>query len=155
MSTQINKKKGRPTKQEQKELKEKIQQYHEKHYSATSTHRKTGINIKTVLKYFNEWDNKLLESSDNDFLKRCKVAREKGIITIEEEIESLTRQEILVDEIRQKCIEAGDLQNIVKYYKLNLNIKELKAKFLAQKINLVCTPTYDTILELNSKVDKQ
>ena len=150
MSTQINQKKGRPTKREQRELKEKLQQYYEKNYSATFTSRKTGNNKKTVLKYFNEWDKDLVQS-DIDFLTRCKVEREKGIIVFEEDIESLVKEEIRIDNILQKCIEEGNLQNIFKFYKLKLQNKETKLKFLSQKINLVSTPTYDTIQELNSR----
>src|SRR3989338_1064105 len=114
MNIQIKKKKGRPTKQEQKELEEKLQQYYEKNYSAIFTSRKTGNDKKTVYKYFNKWDTELLELN-NDFLKRCKVAREKGIITLEEEIESLNDQESEVDWILQLLKKSGDFQKIERY----------------------------------------
>lgn len=150
MNIQIKKKKGRPTKQEQKELEEKLQQYYEKNYSPIFTSRKTGNDKKTVYKYFNKWDTELLESN-NDFLKRCKVAREKGIITLEEEIESLNDQESEVDWILQLLKKSGDFQKIERYSKLKLKIKENKMKFMRDKINLIGTPTYDTIQELNSR----
>jgi hypothetical protein len=142
---------GRPTKQEEIEISEKLRPYYEKGFSAAYTSRETGFNVKTVLSHFDEWNKKLLESSEGDFLNRCKVEKEKGILVLESEIESLNNQELEVDEMIQAFKKVDDYGKIEHYSKLKLKIKELKAKFLGDKINLISTPTFDTILELSSR----
>lgn len=146
---------GRPTKEEQEAISKELQQYYEKGCSATFTSKETRINIKTVLKYFEEWDKELLESTDNDFLQRCKIEKERSVIALESEIESLKKEEEEVEQLKQASIKSGDVLKFERFSKLKLKIKELKAKLLSEKINLVNTPTMDTIMKFQSGDDKQ
>jgi len=53
--TQESRSNGRPTQKQQLEIQETLRKYFEKGISASSTSQRTGINIKTVCKYFEEW----------------------------------------------------------------------------------------------------
>jgi len=151
MSVTFDHQNGRPTKQEEIVISEQLRPYYEGGFSASYTSRATRFNVKTVLSHFNEWNKELLESSEGDFLNRCKIEKEKGILVLEEEIESLNKEELEVHEMIQTFKKIGDYDKITYYTKLKLKIIELRAKLREDKINLIGTPTFDTILELDSR----
>lgn len=142
---------GRPTKQEQTEIRRTLHPYYQKSISATATSKKTGINIKTVLKYFDEWDKKLVGVEEKDFLKRCRITKERGIQTLDEEILSLNHEEKEIDSIKQVLRKTGDVLHFERLSRLQLKIKDLKTKLLVAKINLINTPTADTIIHLDER----
>ena len=147
-------KQGRPTKKEQEQISLKLQPYYEKGINATNTSKNAGINIKTVCKYFNKWDNELLKSTNKDFLKRCRVEKEKSLIALDNEIASLDKEEEEIDIMKESMKKSGDVLKVLAISKLKLKIMGLKNHFLTQKINLVNSSTLDTIIELNSKGGK-
>ncbi len=53
---------GRPPKTTQLQMQKELRQYFERGISATVASSKTGINIKTVCKYFEEWSERIKES---------------------------------------------------------------------------------------------
>ena len=140
---------GRPTKNDQFQIRRILRPYYQKSISANATSKETGINIKTVLRYFKEWDQKLLESEDKDFLKRCKITKEKSIQTIDDELISLNHQETQLDFVIHDTKRSGNVLHFEKLSRLKLKIKDLKTKLLVAKINLVNTPTADTIINMN------
>ena len=147
-------KQGRPTKKEQEQISLKLQPYYERGFNATSTSKKTRFNLKTVCKYFNKWDKELLKSADKDFLKRCRVEKEKSLIVLDNEIASLDMEEEEMELMKESMKRSGEILKVLEVSKLKLKIKSLKNHLLSQKINLVNSPTLDTIIMLNSKGDK-
>ena len=142
---------GRPTKRRQDKIKKNLQPYYQKGISANATSKVTQLNIKTVLKYYSEWDKELLKS-DEDFLKRVKVTKEKTIQALDKEIISLDNHETEVDSMRNTVKKNGDIFNFTKLSQLKLKISDQKFKILSAKTNLINTPTIDTIIELE-KID--
>lgn len=74
---------GRPSKGTQVQIVSNIRPYFEKALSATFTANKTGYDVKTVCKYFNEWSKQLVEDEDKDFVQRQKEAKEHAILNLD------------------------------------------------------------------------
>lgn len=70
---------GRPSKCVQTQIVTELRPYFEKSFSATFTANKTGYDVKTVCKYFNEWSKQLVEYEDKNFIQRQKEAKEQTI----------------------------------------------------------------------------
>ena len=142
---------GRPTRHKQNKIKKILQPYYQKGISASAASKVTQLNIKTVLKYFADWDKKLLESEDVDFLRRAKITKEKSIQALDKEIISLDNQEKEINSIKDSAKRNGDISHFVKLSQLKLKIRDQKLKTLSSKINLINTPTADTIINLGEK----
>jgi len=138
---------GRPTRHKQNEIKKILQPFYQRGISANATSSKTGINIKTVLKYNKQWDKKLVDS-DKDFLMKVKITKEKSIQTLDKEILSLYDQEEEIESIKNTVKRKGDLTHFEKLSRLKLKFSDQRMKILAAKTNLVGTPTADTIIEM-------
>lgn len=145
---------GRPTRHEQEEIKKKLQPYYQKGVSAKATSETTGVNIKTVLKYFSDWDKKLLESEDADFLRRAKVTKEKSIQALDKEIISLDNEEKEIDSIRDTAKKNGDISNFDRMSRLKLKIIDQKFKMLSARTNLINTPTIENLIEMKEKYEQ-
>ena len=70
MSEGTDNKNGRPSEAEQLEIERKLRPYFEKSISSSVTSRETGINRKTVTKYFHEWCEEIKEPEHQDFIER-------------------------------------------------------------------------------------
>ena len=144
---------GRPTLQEQNKIKEILQPFYEKGISASVTSKATKLNSKTVSKYFSEWDKNILESEDKDFLRRSKIAKERTLQSLDNEIISLDKYEKEVNSIKDIVRKTGDVLHFVKLYSLKLKISDQKFKMFSAKINLINTPTFDDMIQLENKDD--
>ena len=140
-------KRGRPTRHKQNKIKKILQPFYQKGISANATSEKTGINIKTILKYYKQWDKKLVDS-DKDFLKRVKITKEQSIQTLDREISSLYDQEEEIESIKNITKRNGNILYFEKLSRLKLKFLDQRMKILAAKINLVGTPTADTLIEV-------
>ena len=93
---------GRPSKGMKIQLQKKVRKCFERNYSASYASQKTGINIKTVCKYYNDWSNQISQACQLDFLKRQKQDREQIILSYDGLIEELyDHLEIIRQEISQ------------------------------------------------------
>ncbi len=144
---------GRPTLQEQNKIKEILQPFYEKGISASVTSKATKLNSKTVSKYFSEWDKNILESEDKDFLRRSKIAKERTLQSLDNEIISLDNYEKEINSIKDIVRKTGDVLHFVKLYSLKLKISDQKFKMFSAKINLINTPTFDDMIQLENKDD--
>jgi len=68
---------GRPSLSQQIEFERTLRSYFEKTVSATFASRETGLNIKTVCKYFDKWSKEIRENEEPDFFKRQRQERER------------------------------------------------------------------------------
>jgi len=141
-------KRGRPTKHNQSRIKKMLQPYYQKGVSASAASKATQLNIKTVLKYFSEWDKKLLEFEDSDFLKRAKITKERTIQTLDKEIISLDDHEKEINSLKNIARQTGNVLHFEKLSRLKLKIRDQKLKILSAKINLINTPTAYTVIDL-------
>ena len=77
---------GRPGKATQITIQEKLREYFEYGVTATLASEKTGINIKTVCKYFEEWYEAQVEQQNSDYFERQKVERGRIIVSLDRQI---------------------------------------------------------------------
>lgn len=115
---------GRPTRSEQVQIQNVLRKHFERNLSASYTAGITGINIKTVCRYFDDWADQISEAEEKDFIKRERKERERirlsfdGLIVEEYE---------LLDEIKQE---------ITKYRKQN---KPVPRYLIASQIEILRT----------------
>ena len=146
---------GRPTKYEQIKIERELRPYFEGSYSAYFTAQKTGYDKKTVHRYFNKWQQELLDSENPDFLKRVKEQKERTVIYLDNEIHSLTKSKKEVEGIIEAAKRAGDFNLFEKLIKLKLKIVDSIGKFISEKLNLVNVATSDVLVELNKIEEKK
>jgi len=143
---------GRPSKSQELEIERTLQTFFIKTYSATFTAKKTGYNIKTVIKYYNQFKQEILESETSDFVKRCKEEKEKCLYAYDELIYSLYEDRKDIERLIDASEKIGDLQNVTKLYRTKLKINEDIGNFVSAKINLSNTATVaDTAKLLGEK----
>ncbi len=83
---------GRPTLQEELEIQNKIKPYFEIGLEVDDVESKTGIDAKTVRKYYGDWIQRLLENYIEDFAERQKIVKVRTIISINSIIYNLRAQ---------------------------------------------------------------
>jgi len=145
---------GRPTKGGQLNIERILRPYFENSISATVTAYETGFDIKTVLKYFNQWKTDILESENGEFFKKCKEEKERCLLTYEKQISSLVTDKKEIELLIEASRRVSNIPYLEKLYKLKLKITETIGKFVSARINLVNAVTADTVFELEKKVEK-
>jgi len=70
-------KRGRPTKQEQKNINDTLQKYYSRNYSPSFVIKITGFNPKTVYKFYNLIDREIQQNDDKNFLEKTQAERER------------------------------------------------------------------------------
>jgi prolyl-tRNA synthetase len=141
-------KRGRPTLHSQREIKEIILEYYEQNISAKVASRNSGINRKTVLKYYKVWNTEMIELSE-DFLLRIKITKEKTIESLDRDIISLNSDEKTMEYMKKRAMNSGSLAELERLTKLKLKIMDQRVKIQTAKINLIGTPTADIIINQN------
>jgi len=93
---------GRPSKIAQVQIQRTLRPYFGRGMTAAYTARMTGINIKTVCKYFDEWANEIIERDEKYYHNRGSKERERVAMTydilISREFASLEK---ITDEIER------------------------------------------------------
>ena len=84
---------------------------------------------------------------------RVKITKEQSIQTLDREILSLYDQEDEIESIKNIIKRNGDITRFEKLSRLKLKFSDQRMKILAAKINLVGTPTADTLIEIKEKND--
>jgi len=145
-------KRGRPTQHDQKEIKQIIFQYYEKDISAKVAARDSKTNYKTVRKYYKIWDKEVHDVDEKDFLLRIRDTKERVIQSLDEDIITLTNDEKKIKFLIEKTLQRGSISEFEKLSKLKLKIMDQRVKTISAKINLIGTPTADTIINQNEMV---
>jgi len=145
-------KRGRPTQHDQREIKLIISQFYEKDISANVAARDSKTNYKTVLKYYKKWDEKMYDTEEKDFLVRIKNTKERVIQSLDEDIITLTNDEEKIKFLIEKTLQKGNISEFEKLSKLKLKTMDQRLKIISAKINLIGTPTADTIINHNEIV---
>jgi len=145
-------KNGRPTKSEQIEIQNKLRPYYERGLSATFTASSTGINIKTVCKYFEEWSKKIIETEATDFVQRQKKAKELVILNMDNIIFEQYR---LLEEIKNEKKNYQKENKQIPTHLLSLQHQILKeiSTTAQHKCDIECMPTLD--FSLDQMIDKR
>lgn len=135
---------GRPSKKDQQKTRSVIFQHYEKDISPKVTARECNVQYKTVLKYYKIWDNQAID--EKDFLTRVKNTKEKAIESFDADIISLDKDTRKIEFVIEKALQKGNMPEFEKLMKLKLKIMDQRAKTISTKVNLVGTPTADTII---------
>lgn len=141
-------KRGRPTLHSQREIKEIILEYYEQNISAKVAARNSGINRKTILKYYKVWDTEMTEPSEN-FMLRINTTKEKTIESLDRNIISLNNDEKTIEYLKKKAMNNESSAEFERLTKLKLKIMDQRMKIVSAKINLIGTPTADIIINQN------
>jgi len=144
-------KKGRPTQKRELEIKRTLRFYYENSVSAVTTRHETGLEIKTIRKYFSNWYNQITQSEEKDFLKRCKQQKEQTILTYDKQILSLVKHIQKIESDIKKARKEDDFSSVNKLYQTYIKIVEEFRRFVSDKINLVNGPLADTQVDLEMK----
>jgi hypothetical protein len=142
---------GRPTKLAQLELQDKVRPYFERGISAFATAKETGINVKTVNKYFEKWYSEIKDSQKQEFIERTKFEKERAVLAIENQL--LQSYKIQDDLEKQMPVKSGKARNAFEkgYYKLRMQIVGTIVNLISMKINLANAVTADASLEQKTK----
>lgn len=146
---------GRPTKQEQIKIQSELRQYFQSGYSAYFTAQETKYDIKTVLRYFNKWQQEILDSENGNFIKRVKEQKERTVINLDNQIHCLDDFKKEIETIIKAAMKTGNFELAEKFSKLKLKTIEDIVKFTSAKINLVNTATSDVLIELEKMGEKK
>ena len=140
------KNRGRPSRQEQVQIVRTLRPYFERGMNATFTAGITGINIKTVCNYFNGWYRQLMETQEQDFVKRQRQTKEHAILCLDYLI---NKQYELLDEIKNEIIKYKKDGKFIPKHLLSLNAQILRdiSDMTQQKGDIALTPTIDVSLE--------
>jgi len=141
-------KRGRPTLHNQSEIKEIISEYYEQNISAKVASRDSGINHKTVLKYYKVLNTETTELSE-DFLSRIKITKEKTIESLDRDIISLNNDEKIIEYLKKRAMKSKSSAEFERLTKLKLKTIDQRVKIQTAKINLIGTPTADIIIKQN------
>lgn len=120
--------------------------YYQKGISARATVNHTRHNIKTVLKYFKQWDKNITQQED--FIQRTKITKEKAISSIDDEIILLYNYEKEIYNVRKLTIQSGNVLHFERMSRLSLKLSDQILKAIAAKTNLINTPTADIITKM-------
>src|SRR3989442_1460052 len=81
----VTRKIGRPSKAEQLHIQEILRPFFERGTRATKVHEITGIDVKTVGKYFKQWSDEITMYEKQNFVERYQKAR-RHFATIHENL---------------------------------------------------------------------
>jgi hypothetical protein len=96
---------GHPSRSEQMQMQKELRKYFECGLSAILAAQKTGVNVNTAYKYFDEWVQEISEQETMDFIERQRLDRERIILSYDRQIlEAVETLDILNVQI-QKCKE--------------------------------------------------
>ena len=88
----------------------------------------------------------MLESNEKNFLLRVKTTKERTIQALDKDIITLSKEESRVERLEEEARQTGNLNKFEKLSKLKLKIIDQRIKIQSAKVNLICIPTADIII---------
>ncbi|MEX0764770.1 MAG: hypothetical protein WDZ43_00055 [Nitrosopumilaceae archaeon] len=148
MTAEADNKNGRPSEAEQLEIERTLRPYFEKSISPYVTSSKTGINIKTVRKYFHEWCEEIIKSEHPDFIESSKIAKEQTILAYDEQLLRLYKaQEDIDEQVEDSIKQSGGIPKLERWlYKHQIDVSYAILNLISLKTSLANTPTADITL---------
>lgn len=140
-------KRGRPTLNDQKKIIEIILPYYEDGVEAITASQKTGLNYKTILKYYKIRDREIFEINNNNFLMRIKITKERNILMLDNEIISLNKERKIIQSQIDHALQTNNIIMYEKLSRLKLKLTDQLIGIMSAKTNLIGVPTADTIIK--------
>lgn len=139
-------KNGRPSKTSQLEIQRELRSCFEQGIYALLTAEKTGINIKTVCKYFDFWTQEIIESEESDFLERQKKERTRILVSLDNQIIDAYKLLDSVDEEIKKIKEQHKAVPIQLFF-LRLAVMRQISALIEKKGSFAMQPIMDEALQ--------
>jgi predicted transcriptional regulator len=143
------KRNGRPSMADQIEIEKTLWPYFESGYKAQRVADETGINVKTVRRYFRIWREKYIFVQGPEFFKKCRLSNGRTILELNEVISKLEKRS---DELDVEIESLGSIQDKRWMYSEYRKTQESLSKLYLQRNNLENTATADVTLD--AKVDE-
>lgn len=126
--------------------------YFEHGVSAHVAAQKSGINVKTVCKYYNDLAEGISESEENDFLERQRKQRAQIIVSYDNQILDANEH---FDDINDQINRLKKEQKVIPGYLFSLRSDAMKYRtFVTEKKEaFLSLPTMDDVLE--KKIDEK
>lgn len=138
------KRNGRPSITEQVEIEKTLWPYFESRYKAQRAADETGINIKTVRRYFGKWYERYISVQGPEFFKNCKLSNGRTILELNQVISNLEKRS---NELDAAIESQGSLQDKRWIYSEYRKTQESLSKLYLQRNDLENTPTADVTLD--------
>lgn len=135
---------GRPSKAEQLAIEKKLWPYFEDGCKPGRAAYETGINVKTVRKYFRIWHAKYISAQGPEFFKNCRLSNGRTILELDTMIFKLEKR---CDELEAAIGSLGPIQDKRWMYIEYRKIQELLSKLYVEMNNLENTSTADVTLK--------
>ena len=130
----------------QLEIQRTLRPYFEQGISTTLTAEKTGINIKTVYKYFDFWLQEINEQETSDFLERQRKEKIRIIVSFDKLIlEANKHFDNINDEINRLQKEQKAIPR--HFFSLKLDAMRYISYLIEKKGSFSMQPTMDEALE--------
>lgn len=125
---------GRPARNQQISMQEKLRTYYERNQSASYAASQTGVNIKTVCNYFRKWSEEINKACQLDFIARQRQDREQILLSYDIQLDDLyDLSDILNSEIKKhKEIPRHLISQKIQVISMISSITEKKGGFQLQ-----------------------
>lgn len=143
---------GRLSPKERKRMEFCLQAYHVQMVGVMETSRQTGINHRTVSKYFTTWNTDLLKSDNGSFIELCKITKSQRIHALDIDIVNYTESEREISDMIRIAFSQNNVKDYVLLCKSLDKIINSRQKLQDQKIELINTITFD--VDITSEVKK-
>lgn len=140
----FEKRNGRPTLAEQSEIEKQIWPYFEQGYKPDRVAFETGINVKTVRRYFRIWREKYISVQGPEFFKNCKLSNGRTILELNTGILKLEKRS---SELNAEIESPGPIHDKRWMYAEYRKTQELISKLYLEKNALENTPTADVLVK--------
>lgn len=146
------KNRGRLSLKECKRMKFCLRAYHSQMIGIMATSRKTGINPRTVSKYFKKWNAELFQSDGVSFIETCKIVKIQRIHALDMDIANYAESEKEISTMIKIAFSQNNVKDYVSLRKsLNVIINS-RQKLQDQKIDLINTVTFD--VDITAEIKK-
>jgi len=127
---------GRPNKKEQLDLQKQLWPCFEQGISASTTSERTGHNIKTVCKYFNEWANRIQNEQDHDSILRIKFEKIQYLGVLDKQLISL--YDLQKEMAKNTQVADGDTSQSYNFnFKERISVVKLVFEIMEKKIKIL------------------
>lgn len=139
-------KRGRPSRPTQVTMLAELRKYFGYGITAIAVAQKTGINIKTVSKYFEEWSKEILENESLDFLEQQKKQRARAIASFDLLI--IEMHELLEQINAEIQKQSSQNKNLTHVYGTKLAIAKFISELVEKKTSFATMPVMDEKLRV-------
>jgi hypothetical protein len=127
---------GRPSKPQQLTIERTLREFFAKAASATFASQKTGYDIKTVAKYYNQFQKDIRDVETKDYHKRFDEESQKFLYAYDELCYSLYQDKMEIQDMITHAKKTSDLKTIENLYRIKQKINSNLINLVLARFNL-------------------